>query len=164
MRTDPKQNLWKGFLAGALGGLAASFAMSQFHALFQKAGSSALQRGEDSTVKAASAVSRIVFHHKLTLDQKKIAGPTVHYGFGANVAAIYGTTAELAPLVSTGWGIPFGAVVWLGAHVITVPALGLSEPITHSAPRAEAVEFGAHLVYGAVAEGLRRFLRRRLLR
>ena len=88
----------------------------------------------------------------------------MHYGFGANVAAIYGTTAELAPPVSTGWGIPFGAAVWLGAHVITVPALGLSEPITHSAPRAEAVEFGAHLVYGAVAEGLRRFLRRRLLR
>jgi hypothetical protein len=45
MRTDPKPNLWKGFLAGALGGLAASFAMSQFHALFQKAGSAALQRG-----------------------------------------------------------------------------------------------------------------------
>ena len=164
MRTDPKQNLWKGFLAGALGGLAASFAMSQFHALFQKPGSTALQSGEDSTVQAASAVSRTVFRHKLTLDQKKIAGPTVHYSFGANVAAIYGITAELAPMVSTGWGIPFGAAVWLGAHVITVPALGLSEPITHSAPRAEAVEFGAHLVYGTVAEGLRRFLRRRLLR
>ena len=164
MRTDPKQNLWKGFLAGALGGLSGSFAMSQFHALFQKAGSAALPSGEDSTVKAASTVSRTVFHHKLTLDQKKIAGPTVHYSFGANVAAIYGTTAELAPLVSTGWGIPFGAAVWLGAHVITVPALGLSDPITHSAPRAEAVEFGAHLVYGAVVEGLRRFLRRRLVR
>ena len=164
MRTDPKQNLWKGFLAGALGGLAASFAMSQFHALFQKPGSTALQSGEDSTVQAASAVSRTVFRHKLTLDQKKIAGPTVHYSFGANVAAIYGITAELAPMVSTGWGIPFGAAVWLGAHVITVPALGLSEPITHSAPRAEAVEFGAHLVYGAVVEGIRRFLRRRLLR
>src|SRR6516225_1654301 len=161
MRTDPIQNLWKGFLAGALGGLAASFAMSQFHALFQNLGSAALQSGEDSTVKAASAVSRTVFHHKLTLEQKKIAGTIVHYSFGANVAAIYGSTAELVPLVSTGWGIPFGAAVWLGAHVITVPALGLSDPITHSAPRAEAVEFGAHLVYGAVAEGLRRFLRRR---
>ena len=164
MRTDPIQNLWKGFLAGALGGLAASFAMSQFHALFQKPGPAALQSGEDSTVKAASAVSRTVFHHKLTPDQRKIAGPIVHYSFGANVAAIYGTTAELAPMVSTGWGIPFGAAVWLGAHVITVPALGLSDPITHSAPRAEAVEFGAHLVYGAVVEGLRRFLRRRLVR
>ena len=88
----------------------------------------------------------------------------VHYSFGASVAAIYGTTAELVPLVSNGWGIPFGAAVWLGAHVITVPALGLSDPITHSGLRAEAVEFGAHLVYGTVAEGLRRFLRRRLLR
>ena len=164
MRTDPKQNLWKGFLAGALGGLAASFAMSQFHALFQKAGSAALQSGDDSTVKAASAVSRTVFHHELTLDQKKFAGPLVHYSFGANVAAIYGITAELAPRMSTGWGIPFGAAVWLGAHVITVPALGLSDPVTHSEPRAEALEFGAHLVYGAVVEGLRRFLRRRLLR
>jgi len=164
MRANPKPNLWKGFLAGALGGFVASLAMSQFHALFQRPGSTALQSGEDSTVKAASAVSRTVFRHKLTLDQKKIAGPIVHYSFGANVGAVYGATAELAPMVSTGWGIPFGAAVWLGAHVITVPALGLSEPITHSAPRAEAVEFGAHLVYGAIVEGLRRFLRRRLLR
>ena len=164
MRSDPKRNVWKGFLAGALGGLAASFTMGQFHTLLQKAESSAPQGKEDSTVKAASAISQSIFHHKLTPEQEKIAGPTMHYGFGASVAAIYGTAAEFAPLVRTGWGMPFGAAVWLGAHVITVPAVGLSEPVTESAPRKEAAEFGAHLVYGAVVEGLRRFLRTRVLR
>jgi putative membrane protein len=164
MRSDPKRSPWKGFLAGAVGGLVAAFAMSQFHSLFREAESSAQQGKEDSTVKAASAISQNIFHHDLTPEQKKLAGPTMHYGFGAGVAAIYGTVAEFAPLVCTGWGMPFGAAVWLGAHVITVPALGLSPPIAQSAPRKEAAEFGAHLVYGAVVEGLRRFVRTRLLR
>jgi hypothetical protein len=43
--------------------------------------------------------------------------------------------------------------------VITVPAFGLSKPVTRSTPRREAVEFGAHLVYGAVVEVVRRLLR-----
>jgi putative membrane protein len=164
MRIKPPQNRWKGFLAGALAGLAASFAMSQFHALFQKAESSAAQKEEDSTVRAASAISESIFHHHLTSDQKQRAGPAVHYSFGASVAAIYGAAAEFIPLVRTGWGLLFGAAVWLGAHVITVPALGLSEPVTQSTPRKEAVEFGAHLLYGAVVEGLRRSLRASVLR
>ena len=35
MRTDQKRNLSKGLLAGAVGGLIASFAMSQFHSFFE---------------------------------------------------------------------------------------------------------------------------------
>jgi len=42
-----------------------------------------------------------------------------------------------------------------------VPALNLSEPITRSSLSAEGAEFAAHMVYGVVAEGLRRFLRGR---
>ena len=165
MRSDPKRKPWKGFATGALGGLAASFAMGQFFALFQTAESSgASQDKEDSTVQAANAVSQSVFHHRLTLEQKKIAGPAMHYGFGASVASLYGTAAEFAPLVRLGWGMAFGAAVWLGAHVIVVPALGLSAPISKSAPRKEATELGAHLVYGAIVEGLRRFVRRYVLR
>jgi len=138
--------------------------MSQLHALFQKSESPAAQGKEDSTVKAASRISEGLFHYRLTPDQKKIAGPAVHYGFGASMAALYGTAVEVRPIVRTGWGTSFGTAVWLGAHVITVPSLGLSEPVTHSTPRKEAVELGAHLVYGAVVEGLRSFLRASVLR
>ncbi len=164
MCSDPKRSSWKGFTVGALGGLAASFAMGQFHQLFYKAEASSLPAEEDSTVKAAAAISRSIFHHKLTPEQKKIAGPAMHYGFGASVAALYGVAAEFNPLVRAGWGIPFGAAVWLGAHVIAVPALGMSAPISKSTTRQEATELGAHLVYGAVVEGVRRLLRRSLLR
>ena len=71
----------------------------------------------------------------------------------------YGAAVEVLPVLGTGLGMPFGAAVWLGAHVITVPVLGLSEPVTRSTPLREAVEFGAHLVYGAVVEIVRRLLR-----
>ena len=154
-----EQSLWKGLLAGAAGGLIASFAMGQFSSLVLKGANQSQPDKEDSTVKAASAISRTIFHHELTADQKKVAGPIVHYAFGTTTAALYGVLVELRPSTRLGWGLPFGAAVWLGAHVITVPALGLSEPVTRSSPAAEAREFAAHLIYGAVAEGLRRLLR-----
>jgi len=156
MGTEPKPDLRKGVLAGALGGLIASFAMNRFHSLFQKVESSSAVTQEDSTAKAASAVSQKIFQHELTPQEKKIAGPAMHYAFGASVASLYGAAVEVLPVLRTGWGLPFGVAVWLGAHVITVPALGLSEPVTKSTPRREAVEFGAHLVYGAVVESVRR--------
>ena len=133
--------------------------MSQFHSFFQKVETPDEDKPEDSTVKTASAVSQKIFHHELTPHQKKVAGPAVHYGFGTSVAAFYGAAVDVLPVLRTGWGIPFGAAVWLGAHVITVPALGLAKPVTKSTPQREAVEFGAHLVYGAVVEGIRRLLR-----
>ncbi|MGH9581518.1 MAG: DUF1440 domain-containing protein [Bryobacteraceae bacterium] len=164
MRADRRPNPWKGLVAGALGGFAGSFAMSQFHSLLLSAETSFQQEKEDSTVLAASAVSRGIFHHELTAREKKIAAPVAHYVFGASMAAIYGTLVEFEPSVRAGWGMPFGAAVWLSAHVITVPALDLSEPVTRSTPAQETAEFSAHIVYGLAVESLRRFLRIYLLR
>lgn len=159
-RPDLRSNPWKGLLAGALGGLAGSFAMSQFHSLISpKAEKHSDPNQEDSTALAASAISRIIFRHELTTDQKKLAAPVVHYGFGTGIGAVYGALAEISDSASTGWGTAFGAAAWLGAHVIVVPALGLSKPITQSTLASEAAEFGAHMLYGTVAEGFRRLLR-----
>ena len=171
MRAEPQLNTpqrspWKGLFAGAVGGLIASFAMGKFSSLLLRNARKSYSQAdkEDSTVKAASAISQTIFHHKLTTDQKKIAGPAMHYAFGLTMAALYGVMVEVRESASLGWGLPFGVVIWLGAHVITVPALGLSEPVTDSAWEIEATEFGAHLVYGAVVESFRRGLRKSLLR
>jgi putative membrane protein len=166
-QSSSKPNLWKGLLAGGLGGLIGSFAMSEFHTLVPRAESNSEPAKEDSTVKAASAISQIVFHHVLTPDQKTLAGPAVHYAFGMTMAAAYGVLVEFVEswdAARLGWGVPLGIAVWLGAHVITVPALGLSQPITQSGAASEAAEGGAHLVYGVVVEGLRRSLRNYVLR
>ena len=160
------RKVWKGLTAGIAAGLMAAWAMSQFHALATRLPgmpSPESSQDEDSTVKMASAISEGVFRHALTEDEKKVAGPAVHYGFGASVGGVYGALAEMAPLVTRGAGMPFGVVVWLGAHVVAVPALGFSRPVTKSPLPVEAGELAAHVVYGAVVEFLRRSLRRWLL-
>lgn len=164
MRMSTKPHLSKGLLAGAIGGLVASFVMSRFHSLFQEVEPPPKPSGEDSTIKVASAVSERIFHHELTPREKQSAGPVVHYAFGSMVAATYGAAVCVEPPLRVGWGLPFGAAVWLGAHVITVPALGLAEGVTSSPPRHEALEFVAHLVYGVTVEGLRRLITTRILR
>lgn len=165
MRNRQKSKPWRGLLAGAIGGLAGSFVMGPLHAMFQKAETQKQgNQEEDSTVKAASAISESLMSHPLTAKEKKVAGPAVHYAFGTTAGAIYGLAAELVPPVRTGFGGLFGATVWLGAHVLAVPALGFSKPVTESPVSMEAGEFGAHLVYGSVSEGLRRALRAYVLR
>lgn len=153
--------MWKGLAAGWAGGLAASWAMGHAHRLvLDLAGGGNLQRqSEDATVKVARAVSSPVLNRELTPAEAEPLGPVVHYAFGSSVAAAYGIAAELWPAVTAGMGIPFGAAVWLGAHVVVVPALGLAPPVTRSTASFELAEFVAHLVYGGVAELIRSRLR-----
>ena len=160
----PPPTRWKALFAGALGGLIGSLAMSEFHSLSPHAESHSQGVDEDSTVKAASAISQTLFHHRLTPAQKEMAGTAVHHAFGTVMGALYGVFVDFRDSGRLGWGLSFGATVWLGAHVITVPALGLSKPITGEAPAVEAFEFASHLVYGGVTEGVRRTLLEYLLR
>ncbi|MGI8991788.1 MAG: DUF1440 domain-containing protein [Bryobacteraceae bacterium] len=155
--------VWKGLGAGLIGGLIASFAMGQVHSVATKI-MGGEREGEDSTVKTASAISEGVFNHKLTPERKKFAGPAVHFGFGGIVGAAYGAAAELIPEVTSGYGVPFGTAVWLGAHVIMVPALGLSKPVTESSMAHEATELAAHFLYGGVTELCRQWLRKSILK
>ena len=139
--------------------------MSEFYSVFAHHNESHSQPAdEDSTVKTASAISQVIFHHRLTVAQKKMAGPAVHYAFGTTIGALYGVLAGFQKPGRLGWGLPFGAAIWLVAHVITVPALCLSKPITRLPPGTETIEFCSHLVYGVVVDDVRRTLRKYLLR
>jgi hypothetical protein len=181
-------DIWKGAVAGVAGGLAASYAMTKFLALSEKASEirearehdaphnpqHSTDRGEaesarrkheedeDATVKAASRISEGLFHHKLTKKQKKVAGPAVHYAFGGLTGGIYGALAELAPRVTRGAGLPFGTVVWLGADEIGIPALKLADPPLEHPPAVHARAFAAHVVYGLTTEAVRLLVRRAL--
>jgi len=66
------------------------------------------EQEDDTTVKAASAITEGLFDHKLTKAEKKIAGPAVHYALGTGVGGLYGAGAEFIPEVTSGAGIPFG--------------------------------------------------------
>jgi putative membrane protein len=115
---------------------------------------------DDTTVKAASAVSEGLFDHRLTEREKKIAGPAVHYSLGTGVGGLYGAAAEMAPKVTAGKGLPFGAVFWLVVDEGAVPLLGLSKGPTAYSLSTHAYALSSHFVYGLTVEVVRRAVRK----
>jgi hypothetical protein len=177
-------------IAGAAGGLVASWVMNQFQALLSRMthgverphGAQSLQQGsprhgvarelqergldreaDNAAVRIAVLVSERLFGLELAEREKReIAGAVVHYAFGVATGGIYGAIAELNPATTTGAGLPFGAAVWLIADEIVVPALGLSKPPTKIPLSTHAYSIASHLVYGLTTEIVRRELRRAL--
>lgn len=154
--------------AGSASGLVASWCMGQAHQWIIKALSalggdsqSSAPAAEDPTAKVARQVA---FQLGRTLSETtaKSAGTAVHYLFGSSMAAFYGILVECSPSIAGGEGLPFGLSVWLGAHVIALPVLGLVPAVTQSAPSSEVAELLSHLIYGGVTE-LARPRARRLL-
>jgi putative membrane protein len=166
--TSPRRghpaHIWRGAAAGLLGGVIAAGAMSLGHkglagiAGLDGAKPPRAEQGDDATVKTANLLMHRVVGRPLAEHAKPLAGHIVHYAFGGGVGALYGAAAELVPRVTMGFGLAWGVAVWLGAHAVTVPALGLAEPPTRRPLSKEAPEFVLHLLYGSVTEFLRRLL------
>ena len=161
-------DLFKGLVAGVAGGLLASLAMEQFQALWTKISEKVQEaqgdkprksRAKPTTVKTADAISKRVLGYKVPKNKQKLAGEAVHYAMGTTSAAIYGTLAEFAPVVTAGEGLAFGATVWLVADEASLPALGLSKSPMKVPLSTHVYALASHLVYGAVAEAVRRAAR-----
>ena len=117
---------------------------------------------DDTTVRTASAISEGLFDHKLTTAEKKIAGPAVHYSLGTGVGGLYGAVAEVAPAVTAGAGLPFGAAFWLVVDEGAVPILGLAKGPTAYPLSTHVYALTSHFVYGLTTELVRRSLRNAL--
>ncbi|HEY2352563.1 MAG TPA: DUF1440 domain-containing protein [Candidatus Acidoferrum sp.] len=166
MRDEP--NVLKGMLAGAMGGLVASWTMNQF----QKVWTTAEERlngknhqekqddaGEDATMKTADRISAALQGRHLTRAEKKQAGPLVHYAFGAIMGAVYGAAAEINPAANTLAGIPFGTILFAGADEVALPALGLSDGPAQYPLSKHVFGLVSHAVYGVTTEAVRRIAR-----
>lgn len=168
-----KQQLWKGIVAGGAAGLAGAVAMSQFQNVWSKASQKLNSNGgapplrpaeesEDATVKAAGKISEIA-GHKLSREEKKKAGPLVHYGFGAAMGALYGAIAEVGPreVRRHDWlsGMGFASVLFAGADEIAVPALGLSGSPARTPASSHIYALASHLIYGATVGSVRKLVR-----
>ena len=147
-------------VGGLLGGLAGAVAMSVAHVMLgrvrpaERAPTDA--HVDDATVKVADALSRTVRRAPLPERAKPVAGSIVHYAFGALSGLALGAAARVMPLAGALGGLGFGAAVWLGAHVITVPALGLAPSPRRQPLATEGPELGLHLLFGVCAEQVRR--------
>jgi putative membrane protein len=168
----------KGILAGIAGGLAGAWAMNQFQAVLSEASEKFTSNGspgshsgkgedrqpseessEDATMKAAGKISMGLLRRPLSKDQKKKAGPVVHYAFGALAGGIYGAGVENMPRAKTAAGAPFGAALFLAADEVAEPLLGLSGLPLQYPWSTHAQALASHLVYGVTTEVVRKSVR-----
>ena len=173
MNQQGNRSAWKGLVAGVFGGVVASWAMDRFQywwLSFERGDERQLQQTQSdegnqedpATVKTASAISEGVFGHSLTVKEKEIAGPIVHYAVGTTAGAVYGVAAECEPNVTTLAGIPFGAAFWMVVDEGALPLLGLTKGPTAYPISTHAYALASHLVFGLTAEVVRSAVRRAL--
>lgn len=162
------KRLLRGIVAGAAGGLAASWVMNLFIAgpgkkleeLAENQNSRKQQPQEDATMKTADAiVSTATGGRHLSWEEKEKSGPVVHYAFGSLMGAFYGALAEYLPAAKAGFGTTFGTALFTGADVIAVPALKLAPPPNEQPISDQSMHLGAHIVYGLTTEMVRRSVR-----
>lgn len=172
------RNVAAGIIAGVIGGLAGTWAMSEFQGFWSKkvsgdhdpdsasAGGRHDARdwqerieGQNSNELAADAVAEHTIKRPLTREELEVAAPAMHYAFGAAMGALYGglheTSRNVRAMGGTGWGM----AVWAGADGIAMPLLGLSRPKTEYPLETHAQSYAAHIVFGVTTEIVRRGVR-----
>jgi putative membrane protein len=159
-----------GTLAGAIGGLAGTWAMNEAQRIWthavdgeapQAAGGKHDARdwqerdeGRNSNQIAAQALAAAVIGRHLDRRELAVAAPLVHFTFGAVVGALYGSVTHRHTRTATGIG--FGLVVWLLADEIAMPLLGLSQSTLRRPAEKRLQSIAAHAVFGMTTEATRR--------
>ena len=167
--------MYKGLIAGAIGGLAGTWAMSKAQRAWtrvvdgdvpESAGGKHDARDwqersehQNSNELAAQVLARYLLDRRLTRDELRVAAPLMHYLFGTAVGGVYGVYAERRHTHASGAG--FGATVWLVADEIAMPLLGLSHSTTRRPVEMHLQSLMAHLVFGVATEMIRRSLQAR---
>jgi uncharacterized membrane protein YagU involved in acid resistance len=109
---------------------------------------------QNSNELAAQAAASVTLDRPLTRRELAVAAPVIHFSFGAAVGAVYGAYAESHRRRRSGAGL--GTTLWLAADELAMPLLGLSRSTLRRPMEMHAQAFLAHLVYGVVAELVRR--------
>lgn len=84
----------------------------------------------------------------------------VHLLFSVVFGIMYCILVEYFPAIKMAYGIVFGAIVNILAHVIVMPLIGLVPPLSEIPMHEHLSELLGHMVWLAVMEIMRRDLRR----
>ena len=173
-----RPNPWLGAAAGALGGIAGSWAMIAFNHTIgatedgerpqqhrRDAASPNEHDGtisdEPATVQVATLAAESVTGRPPGERGKAIGASMVHFLFGAAVGALYGAAVEYRRDTAAWAGLSFGTAVWVAADEVGLPLAGLARNPTDYPTARHLAALGSHLVYGLTAETVRRQLRGR---
>jgi putative membrane protein len=147
----PQKSLLKGLIAGVVAGLVATAAKSIAEKLYPPR-----THGEpEPPVELAERIAG----HSLQHNTQVAASEAIHWGFGIGAGAVYGAVAEYFPVATDKEGASFGMVLMSLTHETALPAMGLSAPPEEQTTREHTSEAATHILYGVVAERVRRIVR-----
>lgn len=145
-----ERSLVKGLIAGLVAGLAATAAKTVVETLYPA-------RREGEPVPAEVLAEKLA--GPLDEETRNTAGRMIHWGFGAAVGAAYGALAEYYPAATAKEGATFGLALMTLTEETALPALGMAEAAEEQTASGRTSEATSHLVYGLVAERVRRLVR-----
>lgn len=147
-----ERSLVKGLVAGAIAGLVATAAKSIAERFYPPR-----THGEKEP---PAVLADKLAGHALSGETKVVATEAIHWGFGAAAGAAYGALAEFYPAATSKEGASFGLALMTLTHEGALPAMGLEAPAEEQTGRARTSEAATHILYGVVAERVRRVVRR----
>ncbi len=147
----------KAVLAGLAGGLAGAAAKVLAEKVFPP-------RTEGQTPPPALIAARAAGAASLPLPPaaKTLATEGMHWGFGTLTGGVYGLVAELYPAAAAWRGAVFGLTVNKLMHEGILPHNRLVEPVGEQPAQERISEWVTHVVYGVVADTVRRSVLKRL--
>ena len=151
---EKTRSLFKGALAGLIGGLAGAGAKLVAEQIFPPRD----PRRTPPSIVLAERVSG----HPLVGEEKKAALESIHWAFGALAGAVYGAAVEYEPTLGAWKGAAFGITLNKMTHESLLPRMGLSAPTEVQPARERISEWVSHAVYGVVTDSVRRVARKAL--
>jgi len=147
-----KRSPIKGFLAGAIGGLAGAAAKAAGEAVYPP-------RTLGQIPPPAVLVNRMS-ERPLSEKEEEVSVQAIHWTFGALVGGVYGIVAEYQPAVTSRLGANFGVTLCGITHASALPLMGLTEKPEDQPVREHASELVTHTMYGVTTELVRRLARK----
>jgi putative membrane protein len=143
---------------GVAAGLVGVLAMKTFQSVWVNVTETA-PKGRPAE-EATNAVSNAISGKPVRHVAMKAAIDAVRYGSGAVTGGTYGLVAGLVPLITAGSGALYGALLWLSADTVVIPALGLAPAPTKTSPQEHGYSLASYLVFGVALDLTRRTLNR----
>lgn len=153
-KTIRNTSIYKGALAGFVGGLAGAAAKAAAEKLFPPR--------VDGQQPPPVVLAEKAAGHPLPHGERIAASQGMHWAFGALAGAAYGAVVEFKPSVGSWKGAAFGLGIKRMTHDSTLPQMGAEAPKEDQPPQERISEWVTHAVYGVVTELVRGQVRKRL--
>lgn len=149
---EDERSLAKGLLAGLIAGVAATAVKTFAERIYPPR-----THGEPEP---PAVLAEKLAGHPLEGTSKTVATESIHWGFGAVAGAVYGALAEFYPAATAKDGASFGLALATLTHGSVLPAIGLEAEPKDQTMREKTSEMGTHVMFGVVAETVRRNVRK----